>query len=210
LQRRDEGGRIALSARQESSWFSPAALQLVHEVNRQLLEVLSEEGPASNPSLPLAGELRDVLCAMSPMTRQRVARCPLLLLDAGFSDVGRWSSAAAEILESSDLLLYDGDRPDGAAIRLAHITFICAWSIARGDPNAARLMLGMSLRCASVISNLSLQGLRQIADRYWFWIVPRRADRPDVWRRLLAMSAENLESPIADPGLRAWQLFLGD
>jgi hypothetical protein len=147
---------------------------------------------------------------MSPIARRRVAKCPVLLLDAGFSDEGRWSSAAAEILESADAPRDDGDRPHGAAIRLAHVTFICAWSIARGDPNAARLMLGMSSACAAVISNLSLQGLRQIAERYWSWITPRKANRPDVWRRLLAMSTEHLESPIADPGLRAWQLFLGD
>jgi hypothetical protein len=192
------------------TWFSAASLRLVHEVNFQVLELLCLGGAACGPFLPLAKEVGQKLAALGDASRRKIARCPLVLLDAKFQDEARWRGAASRGLAVRDALDPPVATRSEPAVRLAHVAFISAWTIARGDASAAELMLGMSRGCAMVISNVSLQQLRELAQEYWHWVEPRRADRPDIWRALVEMSGASGISPLCDPGLRAWQLFLGE
>jgi hypothetical protein len=181
-----------------------AALQLVREVNLQFLELLCDPVRVPLSLKAFAAKLGLPESGPSSIIRRRLATCPILLLDAGFADEPRWRMATAKVCDAGTSVACE------ASSRLAHSAFTCAWIIAAGDPGTAQWHLGMSASCAAVISRLSLQSVIELAEYHWDWITPLRADRPDIWKQLLGMRIDPAGSTLADPGLRAWQLFLGD
>jgi hypothetical protein len=206
LDYRDDDGQ-GPAARLEPRTLNAAALEVVYEVNAQLLEVLASPQPAA---LQLAPQVADVIRAMPASYRQRAARCPYLLVDGGFRDEKRWCGAVAEVRHLSSLVTDGSPVVHPSAFRLAHLTFTCAWIVVCTDPGSAEWQVGMSPKCASLISQLSLENLRLLAELHADWALPLRANRPDRWRQLFTKAPARLPCPLSDPALRAWQLFLSD
>jgi len=188
-------------------WFTEA-LKLLQEVNGRLIDLLALAAqPASEPRLPLAVEVGDVLRQMDPAARERTAACPFLLVDAGFQDLQRWSGVrwGTELVEARTECF-----PRAQALELAHMTFVLAWSLVRSSRAAACTMLGLSPGCAEVIADLRLQDLQRIVVTHCAWIRPRWEARPDIWRRLLSMPDQPGSRPLATGDNRGLHLFFGN
>ena len=188
-------------------WFTEA-LKLLQEVNGRLLDLLAlASPPASEPRLPLAVEVGDVLRHMDSAARERTAACPFLLVEAGFQDLQRWSGVrwGTELLEARAECF-----PRAQALELAHMTFVLAWSLARSSRAAACTMLGLSPGCAEIIAELRLQDLQRIVVTHCAWIRPRWEARPDIWQQLLSMADQRGSRPLATGSDRGLHLFFGN
>jgi hypothetical protein len=172
----DDSGRL--------SWLQPETLESLAELNELSLALLAEQ--AAVPGTPPAALLREVRAlwpALEPEARRRAAGCPYLLLDAGFADPERWRSSAQ---------VSDGGRKGAAAfftvpatVEVARLVLTYAWHLARTQPVATRLLLGMPPACAVLIGGCTLRQIHTLAERRAEWLRPRWLARPQVWRELL-------------------------
>ena len=142
--------------------------------------------------------------ALSEDARLRLARCPFLLVDAGFARPELWASLPSvgvhEALPLRTLLAQRGS----LATPLLRRVLLIAWHMARANRSGARIALGMSASCASVVAGCRIADLEALAERRPAWIRPRWDDRPDVWRAWLSAAAQ--ESPHGLERLQLWGL----
>jgi hypothetical protein len=182
-----------------AQWLEP-----IYDLNRRMLALLTEpmdEGAQHDfhAGTPVGDALRDI----DPSSRERLALCPFLLLDASFRDANRWTPS--EHAEAAPSHCTAGTRVVG----LARATCVLSWYLLRTDQVAAMLSLGVSQECAAVIARSGLTELQEIAARLvqHRWLKPRWQDRPQVWRRLMHLAQATPPKPVAIHGL---QLLLGD
>ena len=177
--------RGAPAVRGIARWLDCAALETLLELNEDALALLAEQAAAS----PGGGLLQvaESWRGLDAPARRRAAGCLYLLLDAGFAEPERWRAA-----------LGVGDAPPRAyapfftvarAAALAHPVFTYAWHLARSQPAAARLLLGMSAACLPLIARCTLRQIHALADQHPEWLTPRWPAQPAVWRALLAAAA---------------------
>jgi hypothetical protein len=182
-----------------SQWLEP-----IYDLNRRMLALLAEpmeEGAQHDfhAATPIGDALRDI----DPLSREQLALCPFLLLDASFGDASRWTPS--EHAEAALSHCAAGTRVVG----LARATCVLSWYLLRTDEVAATLSLGVSRECATVIARSSLTELQEVAALLLQhrWLKPRWHDRAQVWRRLIRLAQATPPKSVAIHGL---QLFLGD
>ena len=78
--------------------FSEPSLAPVFELNRLFLDALVEAAarPASEARPRLASTLQQPLTQLTSAVSDRLARCPICLIDAGFRDDARWVALATQ------------------------------------------------------------------------------------------------------------------
>jgi hypothetical protein len=174
-------------------WWDERTLAPLFEVNERLVQSLPD-----GRCLRLRGladrlpELRDA------GVRNRLARCPFLLVDVGLGEPDK---------------LFEVDAPVDAlfsreeAVALTRMTFVLAWSLARMDATSAGVVLGISPRAAATIAALRLEELYRAAQVRWWSVKPRWADRPQIWRRLARGDGRTALPSVGAPWLRASQLL---
>lgn len=182
-----------------SQWLEPT-----YDLNRRMLALLAEpidEGAQHDfhAGTPIGEVLRDI----DASSREQLAHCPFLLLDASFRDVSRWTPC--EHAEAAPSRCTAGTR----VVALASATCVLSWYLLRTDRAAAMLSLGVSSECAALIERSGLTELQEVAARLVQnrWLKPRWHDRPQVWRRLIRLAQATPPKSVAIHGL---QLFLGD
>ncbi len=190
----EDGTTDAHAAR--SCWLGAGTLESLTELNELGLLLLAEQpagrgGAASALPQPLIELCR----SLDGPARRRAAACPYLLLDAGFGDPARWRAAAgAPQVGDAAPDRYHGGLTMPAALEVARLVFIYAWHLARSQPPAARLLLGMPPASVTLIGRLTLRQIQALAESHPGWLRPRWPARLQVWRELLsaAASAETL------------------
>ena len=187
---------MPLVGRWDNALLSPVA-----EINQQMLAILCECASAPRPLPRLVAVLRELWCSLDASARRRLALCPYLLLDGGFSAPERWQRAAAGGLGVMDGAGAGGYFSSRAGVALLRRTFVLAWHLARSNALAARILLGVSPECAERIAACPLAELEALAELGPVWVVPRWELQPQVWRQML--QAARSERPAA---LRAVQL----
>jgi hypothetical protein len=182
-----------------AQWLEP-----IYDLNRRMLALLTEpvdEGAQHDfhAGTPVGDALRDV----DPSSREQLALCPFLLLDASFRDATRWTPS--EHSEAAPTHCIAGTHVLG----LARATCVLSWYLLRTDQVAAMLSLGVSRDCAATIARSGLTELQEVAARLvqHGWLKPRWHDRPQVWRRLIRLAQATPPQSVAIHGL---QLLLGD
>jgi hypothetical protein len=166
----------------------------VAELNELLLEILRTMATDPRPGAPrLVAELRPLWRTADDAALQRLARCPYLLLDAGFAAPERWEGMA---LEGA---VMDGSRPRGcfassAGIALVRHALVFARHLARSHRLTARVLLGLAPECAERIAVRSLRDLEALAEQCPPWIAPRWEAQPAVWRQMLQAAVEGPEA----------------
>lgn len=185
----------------ESQYFTAAGgawdaveLEPLVELNAEVLDALT--GATSG----LQWQWR----ALGEGARLRLARCPFLLVDAGFTRPELWGTlphvGVHEALPVSTLL---GQRGPLATPLLRRV-LLFAWHLARANRLAARIALGMSAPCADLVAACRFADLESLAERRPAWIRPRWDNRPEIWQAWLAAAAQ--ESPRGLESLQLWGL----
>ena len=194
--------------RAEALQFS-RSLEPIYDLNRRMLALMAEpiRESRTHDGFHMGMPLGQVLRETDPSTRQQLALCPFLLLDASFGDAAKWkpSEAVEDYAEAAPSQADCATR----VITLARATCLLSWYLLRTDPVAARLVLGVSHECAAVIAQTGLADLQHVATRLvqHRWFKPRWHDRPDAWQRLIRLARTGPGTSAATHGL---QLFLGD
>ncbi|HEY8051981.1 MAG: hypothetical protein ACHQD6_00370 [Steroidobacterales bacterium] len=187
------GSDVSESALLAPGWLRPETLDSLLELNELAFALLVEQAAErSTHASGLVSAVSAVWRRLDGAARRRAASCPYLLLDAGFADVQRWSGTAGA--QVSDVR--EGPPPFftvRGALEAARLVFTYAWHLARTQPAAARLLLGMRAPCAAAIAQYSLRQAFTLAESHAAWLRPRWSARPEVWQELLAAAASGEE-----------------
>lgn len=179
--------------------WDQALLAPIVEINERLLERLHAHacaavaGQRREAAAGAADELVRALlpewCALDAVAQRRLAQCPYLLLDAGFAEPARWQlSPAAGVQEAGASRGEPGAHgADPAWLALRRRTLLLGWHLARSQPLAARVLLGMSPASAEYIAARRLTELEELAEGAGR-MAPRWAQQPQIWRQLLRAS----------------------
>ena len=186
-------GESQYSAAAGGSWDA-AVLEPMAELNAEVLDVLA------GATAGLQWQWR----ALGEAARLRLARCPFLLVDAGFTRLELWGNLPGmgvhEALPVAALLAQRG----ALATPLLRRVLLFAWHLARANRLAARIALGMSAPCADIVAACRFSDLESLAERRPAWIRPRWDNRPEIWQAWLAAAAQ--ESPRGLESLQLWGL----
>jgi hypothetical protein len=193
------------------SWLPVETLAALATVNEQCLALMCEQAAALAPGegQRLWAELRSLWCELDAAARRRAAECPCLLIDCGFLDAVRWSSAHVREV-------HDQERTVAAYFTVAHTSEVArvvlayAWHLVRSQPAAARLLIGVSVHCAQRIAACPLPRMMELAQIRPHWLQPRWADRPQVWRRLLQAAGSSDPAALEEIRLRALPLLAAE
>ena len=182
----------------DSSLFDPLA-----ELNAEILEAC-----AGAPARPTASSTEASLHwqwrALGELARARLARCPYLLVDAGFTDADRWVNLPRAGVHEAVPIRVSADRRAPLATPLLRRILVFAWHLARANGLGARIALGMSPSCAEIVAGFRFADLEALAEQRPLWIRPRWHDRPEVWKAWMIAAAE--ESPRGLERMQLWGL----
>jgi len=164
-----------------AGWLRSGTLASLRELNHECLE-LCAQNPRGSEAPPLCSEIGQRWLALAPAARLQLCGGMVLLADAGLSDPRRWRCAALGEPAGTGAAWFAG----AAAASATQGLLSFAWHLARFQPGAARLLLGMSGECAAQLAQLTLGEVRAVARTYPHWLRLRWAARPRLWRGLFA------------------------
>jgi hypothetical protein len=191
LQCGSDAAHAAAEARHGGSWLRAETLETLAELNELGLTLLVQQAalqaaPHGGEAPALLRELLPLVPKLEPQALRRAAACPCLLLDAGFTDAARWRQASpGQVGEAAGAAAAAAWFTVPATVEVARLVLTFAWHLARTQPGAARLLLGMPAACAEAIAALTLRRIHTLAERHPEWLRPRWPGRTQVWRELL-------------------------
>jgi hypothetical protein len=187
--------------------WDPGLQGQLAEINAQLLESLRRRAhvAAGAAHAPLIAELAPLWKRLGEPALHALARCPYLLFDAGFGRPEYWAGAVHEASELRDGGLTQVIEPD-----LVRRTVMLGWHLARANPFAARMSLGMTPQCARLIAAMRLRELEMLVERRAIQCRLRWEDRPMVWRQLLEVAATGSLAQLEALRFRGVQLMAAD
>ncbi|HEX4050853.1 MAG TPA: hypothetical protein VHY19_08265 [Steroidobacteraceae bacterium] len=201
--------------------WDQALLAPVIEINERLLERLHAQACARQAArghecaTSEAPELVQALllewCELDAAAQRRLAQCPYLLLDAGFAEPARWQAVVGGLAVHEDGPERRERAPlvaDPSWVALRRRTLLLGWHLARAQPLAARVLLGMSPASAECIAARRLTELEELAEGAGR-MAPRWERQPQVWRQLLRASRAAGEQ-LRWTQLRGLQLLAGE
>jgi hypothetical protein len=188
--------------------WDPGLQGQIAELNVQLLDALRRgaHGATAAPVSPLQAELAPLWRRLGEPALHAMARCPYLMLDVGFARADRWDGAVHEAAEvRRDAWLAHALEPD-----LVRRALMLGWHLARANPYAARISLGMTAQCARLIAAMRLRDLELLVERRAGSCRLRWEDRPAVWRQLLEAAATGSIGQLETLQLRGLQLLAAE
>jgi hypothetical protein len=202
--------RAAQPLWERQSWLGAATLESVVEVNEQVLALLREQCLVAAAQPALIREVGSLMLNLDAKSLRCAAASAVLLVDAQFADARQWSEAIAGAVN---------DRPpdspaafftvDGV-VAVMRLVVTHAWHLARSEPAAARLLLGLSGANLAVIGGCSLSRLTQLAETRTQWLRPRWECRPNVWCNLLRTAGAGDSGAVERLRVRGLQLLAAD
>jgi hypothetical protein len=186
-----DGADVSESALLAPGWLRPETLESLLELNEMTFALLAAQAAERGTPGPLVASVTAVWRRLDTAARRRAAACPYLLLDAGFADAQRWGAPVAQVSEVREAAPPFFTVP--AALEAARLVFTYAWHLARTQPAAARLLLGMRAPCAAAIGQCSLRQAFALGESHAAWLRPRWSARPQVWQELLVAAASGEE-----------------
>jgi hypothetical protein len=191
--------------RQPARWDG-ASLAAVAEINELVLERLRDAALEAQERPRLVEGLREWWCLLDDNARQRLARCPYLLLDAEFDCPARWHPAglASGVRDGTASGSYFHSTAGVAVVRRS---LMLAWHLARSNRLSARVMLGMDPECADGIAGSALKHLEGLAELRPAWIVPRWEGQPLIWRQMIQAAIGGSDAALRRVQWRGLQLM---
>lgn len=192
------------------SWLGKATLESVLEVNEQVLTLLRAQCLADAAPPPLLREVGPLLMRLDARSLRCAAASAVLLVDVAWADAGLWTDAIGGAVN---------DRPArfplpfftvDAAVAVMRLAMIQAWHLARSEPAAARLLLGVSAANLTVIGGCTLSRLIRVAEAHIQWLRPRWESRPRIWLDLLRTACEGDNAALERMRARGLQLLAAE
>jgi hypothetical protein len=203
---------VGLPAQPDSSGAYPTppphALAEIRRVNSHYIALLVEAARREGESgLPLIEELRDALRQMTPERCQRGGARAFLVADFRLSDLPWWTQM------KSDRRFQGGLGPSAGlaradAVPLTRAILVLAWLSTRAHAAFASVVFGMTPAVSSVIAELSLPEIDEIAKRHYRCLRPRWENVPGIWLQWLAASETPDIRKARDCDLRGLQMIL--
>lgn len=194
-----------------AGWLRPETLDSLVELNELCLALLAEQAAARGASASLLlRQVAELWRVLDAAARRRAAACPYLLLDAGFADPRRWRPAPAPQVGDAARGDYAAFFTVPAAAEVARLVFTYAWHLARSQPAAARLLLGMPAPSAALIGHYTLRQVQALAESRQEWLKPRWPARVLVWRELLLAAASGEGAALERVRLRGLTLLAAE
>jgi hypothetical protein len=184
------------AARWDSGLLAP-----VTAINRQLLELLCEPAPSQRTALSA------LCCGLTPEARSRLARCPYVLLDAGFAAPEHWPPAGRQPGAVREPGAPGSYFSSAKGVALVRRTLVFAWHLARSNPYSARILLGMAAPCAPCVAASRLEDLEELAEQGPAWVAPRWEAQLQVWQQLVRAAGTGPVSQLRQAQLRGLQLL---
>ena len=195
---------------ERQSWLGAATLESVVEVNEQALALLREQCREVVAQPTLLRDVGGLMLDLDARSLRCAAASAVLLVDAQFADARLWSEAIVGAVN---------DRPpsppaafftvDGT-VAVMRLVVTHAWHLARSEPAAARLLLGLSAANLAVIGGCTLSRLTQLAETRTQWLRPRWESRPRVWCSLLRTAGTGDSRAMERLRVRGLQLLAAD
>ncbi len=195
-------------ARLTGSWDT-SLQQHIAELNGRFLELLAHSAAAEGVGIgtPIVVDLLPEWRQLSRAGLHRLAACPYLLLDAGFALPAHWREVLAGAVQ--DAADNGRGREHAISTDLVRRALVLAWHLARSNPLAARITLGMNAECTLLIAARSIHQLEALAELRPSWVRPRWENRLDVWRQLLQAATHDQPQRLRQLQLRGLQLMAG-
>ena len=192
------------------NWLDKATLESVVEVNEQVLALLCAQCLAGVPQPVLLRDVGALLLDLDARSLRRAAASAVLLVDAGLADARLWSDAiVGAVNDRPPLAALPFFTVDGA-VAVMRLVMTQAWHLARSEPAAARLLLGMSVANQAVIGGCTPSRLMRLAETRSQWLRPRWESRPKVWSDLLRIAGEGESGALERMRVRGLQLLAAD
>ncbi|HEY2807966.1 MAG TPA: hypothetical protein VGI91_04165 [Steroidobacteraceae bacterium] len=156
-------------------------LESLFELNENCLGLFAEQARAGCGEA-LLSQFDAQWRLLDAAGRRRAASCHYLLFDAGLGDPRRWQRPAGEARAASAAAFFTV--PGTAALLQAVCVF--GWHLARCQPSAAQLLLGMPAPCVNLLAQRTLGQVRGLTAAHPEWLRPRWLRHPRAWRELLA------------------------
>jgi hypothetical protein len=185
--------RAAQSLWDRQSWLGAATLESVAEVNEQVLALLREQCRVAAPQPALIRDVSSLMLSLDAKALRCAAASAVLLVDAQFADARLWSETII-----------------GGTVAVMRLVVTHAWHLARSEPAAARLLLGLSAANVAVIGGCTLSRLTHLAEARTQWLRPRWESRPQVWCNLLQTAGAGDSGAVERLRVRAVRLLAAD
>jgi hypothetical protein len=171
-----------------SAVLSAAVLEPLHELNRRwlaLLRHLPRLWPVRSGGTRLPDPVGATLIALTPERCVEIARCPFSLFTASFNDGAYWRAIAGNTAVHEPRPDAPEGAPEEALVSFAQLALFYAWHLARVNPAAARIVLGMTDQTLSAFERLTLTTLQNLAASGQPLLGPRWPERAGFWLQLL-------------------------
>lgn len=189
------------------------AFASLFDINRRTIALLFDVGATAPGDRSWFGwrAIGAELSKLDAAQRESLSLCPFSLIDAGLRDLPLSArtdrapnDAAQGELPFPPILLQT--RLD----HLAQAAYLFAWHLVRSDLIAARLVLAMDSASTSLMMQVTLTDIREIAHEQARSgrVRPRWHKRPEAWSRLIHMARSPHHDDFATVTTRGLQLFL--
>jgi hypothetical protein len=152
----------------------------VQSLNQQFLRCLRSNDASLLTALPVAWQA--AATGLTDLHLERLAACPLLLFSLRDEDQKLWSRLTRN--EGNVDWLRDQPTP-GAVTQLVTAAIGFLWHLSRRDPHVARLIAGATPGWCERLVDADLFCLVRNASLTPHLLLPRFAERPGIWARLL-------------------------
>ena len=194
---------------ERQNWLRKATLESVLEVNEQVLALLRAQCTAGVAPPLLLREVGALLLTLDGKSLRRAAST-VLLVDAGLADDRLWSDAIGGAVNDRQPLISMPFFTVDGAVAIMRLVMTQAWHLARSEPAAARLLLGVSVPNLAVIGGCTLSRLIRLAETRSQWLRPRWETRPKIWCDLLRAAGEGERGALERMRVRGLQLLAAD
>ncbi len=211
LQRETEEEIVGEFADLAAASVRSEAFDTLVQLNGQCLDLLADQALAQpTQGNLLLRQVGEIWRTLDEGARRRAASCPYLLVDAGFSDPGRWRWLEGRHVSESAPPPYASFFTVPRASAVASQVFIYAWHLAQSKTQAAQLLLGMPAYCTHLISACTLPQIHELAERHPEWMRPRWPTKVKVWRQMLLAAASGEVVALENSRMYGLQLLAGE